>query len=175
MPNTEEIEAIIRGVQEEQKALVWQTYREYGPADLEALIRYAGTGIQVASENLEEALEAEDHQAACEAARALGQHQIRLTVAEMQMRWRAQKLEEPPEWGGDYQISPLVEREMTDGEVDKVTERLNIRADLQDHLNGESWDELNRGERSDIYDDLDARYRKDRSSIRDLVKDLTRE
>jgi hypothetical protein len=175
MPNTEEIEAIIRGVQEEQKALVWQTYREYGPADLEALIRYAGIGIQVASENLEEALEAEDHQAACEAVRAFGQHQIRLRVAKEHMNWRAQKLEEPPEWGGDYQISPPVEREMTDVEVDKVTQRLNIRADLQDHLNGESWDELSRGERSDIYDDLDARYQKDRSSIRDLVKELTRE
>ena len=165
MPNTEEIEAIIRGVQEEQKALVWQTYREYGPADLEALIRYAGIGIQVASENLEEALEAEDHQAAREAARTFGQHQIRLRVAKEHMNWRAHKLEEPPEWDGGYQLSPMVEEELTNGQVEKVTERLNIRADFE---------ELTRGghSKTEAFDKLEERYPKSRSHLRKIAGDL---
>ncbi|MCS3616939.1 hypothetical protein [Salinibacter ruber] len=147
----EEIKAIVRGVQEDQEVLVWQGYRKHGPSDLEALIRHAESGIESAAEETENALRQGDLDRAREAARRLGQHQIRRTVAKRQLSWRARYLEAPPEWGGDQFVPPLLEEELADDQVRSAEKRLDIRAEFKKLISsGHS--------KSEAYDQLEARY-----------------
>ena len=147
----EEIKAIVRGVQEDQEVLVWQGYRKHGPSDLEALIRHAESGIESAAEETENALRQGDLDRAREAARRLGQHQIRRTVAKRQLSWRARYLEAPPEWGGEQFVPPLLEEELADDQVRSAEKRLDIRAAFQKLISsGPS--------KSEASHQLDARY-----------------
>ncbi len=158
----ERVEEAAREVQEDQKILVWKTYRQYEPADLEALIRYAKSGVETASKAVERALKEDDSEAAVEAGRALGQHQIRLTVAKRQLHWRAHLLEEPPEWGSAPAIPPLVGQELTTTQKETVQERLIIKAAFEELTqNGHS--------KSEAYDKISERRPKSRSQIKKIV------
>lgn len=158
----EKVEKAAHEVQEDQKVLVWDTYRQYGPADLEALVRYAKSGVENAKRAIEQAIEEGDREAALEGARSRGQHQIRLTVAEEQLYWRAHLLEEPPERGDGIVISPLVEQELTEKQKAVVRERADIQADFEELTqNGHT--------KSEAYDEISERYPKSRSQIKKIV------
>lgn len=160
----EEIKAIVRGVQEDQEVLVWQGYREHSPSDLETLIRHAESGVEATIEEIEDALRRADPDRAREAARRLGQHQIRRTVAKRQLRWRARYLEAPPEWGGEYFIPPLLEKNLVDDQVQSAEKRLDIRAEFKELIgNGHS--------KSEAYDELEARYPAETQAILQEIRE----
>lgn len=154
-------ELINQGLEEEGEE-VWDEYRKYDPASLQAIVQYSRQFV------LDVRRRGDPDQA------DLRVLLTRMYVALTHLRLRVIHLQEPPKYGDlETGIPQWVRQNLTQNQIKSAVEKEFFRSDLESHLNGKDWEDLSRGEKSDIYDKLEDQYPMTRSNIRELAKKVT--
>lgn len=161
-----DLSELLEEAREEQGAEVWNTYRQYDPASLQTIMQYT-----------QRILDALLEQGGTPDRDDLKRLLLRQDTAFRQLHLRVFQLaDKPPRFGNLASEMPQwVRQGLDDGKVQDMVLNQFIQADIDSHLNGRDWSDLSRGEKSDVYDELEQKYPKSRSNLRDRVRELTTE
>lgn len=149
-------------VMREEAPKVWEAYREYSPADLEAAIRWLQPRAKKASQQFESALLNGDLDDAEELIIVFAQLNIRLATAQKHIEKQLIHLGEPLSWAETETVPNWIQEELTDRQVDDIVRNQKIRAEWRARQEGEE-------KKKTIRKDLAEKYGRSESQIKKIV------